>query len=1104
MDSSQASGSSNHSPLFKINDLFFSLLKSLLSKEEDPPSFEAIELISMVTYQPITMALNPGGSLEPSSPGFSSALIRGFSDSEFGADSTDPIPNRSLQEASMKFIEASLKLLEGSLPESLTRQIAISVLSYLVPRLIALIKETYAQSGQNVDTGSSRSLISTLTRMITEMGIKPDQTMAMNLLLVTKDEVVSLVSSSTGSVPIFPIVAPPGDASKTPNELNSQKCSWYKFIDLNAVLRDLRANPSMGLPVIVEPELVALLHFFVDERQPLSAKESLMRRFFLARSRSRTTISNADMGQELASLYYEILIAAVKACSAVVATPPVAVTGAPCSYAAIWRSTICGLLPALLSSTEHWFTTTYRGDQSPEALSEASISRVETVIQALFSTASATLRGCESPSALGESQNQPGEDQNGADQMVLDSLIGTDTPPNQPLRALLLRSLVEHELLRVEVIAKLPDMEQVSLDPALNGQSIKAEAQHEGIPISSWLAQRFESEHPLELLERSLADPGSQLEFFSFLSDQFLTWAESGELDHLSRWCKALMDHQLALEISFLFISPESLCSPLVCMLDRSDLNQINDEPSTLSNILLLLQFVNDRFIIGPESSQSSGHYPPRSGKFFSIFSSSSSVAYLLTELSVEEKSLVGRWISALFDNEGISDDLIKDSSPQTLLRLAPTLFSQSISACSGGMIDLDTLRGGLSYFLQDLLSYTLPAALKWLIREIQRIPLVPVSNHTSSSAISSNNVESGSVNGNGNLNDGAGGGPNSRTVHLEVLSLLLASDTCPFAVKRLVADDMMVLFASPTLSQSASGAENFDIESIKTKMEACFVPRISWISSSTWIRALLGDMIKSEGSLFLRPSLEQVVPRIGIQGVLNKLVEELVQLEKQHSSQARDHEVIQVHQQEITRQAKPIDPRETLGPIEGQVDTTTPDQERERFSYEKLMASLLIVSSFSESSSYHSLVQTSEAEDESKVGDGESRRRGSRQISPYSIMLAVLRRFDYKPVGTSLGTIQGSLLRISLLCLAFFSKLPSQEGAQGQGGEDASTTLEDPLVTVYEDIRRSIALALARSLPSSTSSSARRTASTTELVRNRIMSELVASGFQLGDLEIY
>lgn len=53
-------------------------------------------------------------------------------------------------------------------------------------------------------------------------------------------------------------------------------------------------------------------------------------------------------------------------------------------------------------------------------------------------------------------------------------------------------------------------------------------------------------------------------------------------------------------------------------------------------------------------------------------------------------------WISSLYETDGIIDDMMSSCSPQDFYLLVPTLFSQSLLACEKGVLDFNTLRGGL------------------------------------------------------------------------------------------------------------------------------------------------------------------------------------------------------------------------------------------------------------------------------------------------------------------------------------------------------------------------------------------------------------------------
>jgi mediator of RNA polymerase II transcription subunit 5 len=88
-----------------------------------------------------------------------------------------------------------------------------------------------------------------------------------------------------------------------------------------------------------------------------------------------------------------------------------------------------------------------------------------------------------------------------------------------------------------------------------------------------------------------------------------------------------------------------------------------------------------------------------------------------LASMSQQHKSLVSLWITALHGNEGIDDDLLRSTGPIGFLGLAATIVEQSLQAWQMGIIDTDNLLGGLSYFTQDLLNFSLPGIIAYLAR---------------------------------------------------------------------------------------------------------------------------------------------------------------------------------------------------------------------------------------------------------------------------------------------------------------------------------------------------------------------------------------------------
>ncbi|SPO35976.1 uncharacterized protein PSFLO_01447 [Pseudozyma flocculosa] len=562
---------------------------------------------------------------------------------------------------------------------------------------------------------------------------------------------------------------------------------------------------------------------------------------------------SVTLDQSLTAFYFELLSAAAEACSIVVETPS-ALKGSAETYSTLWRNALCGLMPEVLAQIEQWLDSgcaiALKGERCmpPHA-------RVESALKALLITSSDKLEGCESTGTAAAAATHDGDAR--MDNM-LDSVVGAETPTHQPVRAWLLRSLIESALARPEAITdEFPGGHKLAEEVQSLSQSLRMDAQLEGLDIASSLENKLASDDLTELLDKVCRDPGVHHAFSQQLLQQLHYWLEAQDYDSVSRCCKALLANLPALDTLTLYFDPAELATMLASLLDRGDVGQASDEPSTLCNILLLLQLVCQRYSVAADAVVPSDNRD----SFFARFLRASSVVYRLADLAPDERSLVGRWISALFDNEGISDELTRDSSPRALLRLAPTLFSQSINACNSGIIDLETLRGGLSYFLQDLLSYTLPAAMRWLLQEVQRVPLLPLLSRSSTSEEVL-------------LSSGLGRDATSRTVHLAVVQLILGSETCPPAVRHTVAADFERFLAQPDLARSLKGTDGFDLGSLKSGMEGFGMTSGGLAKASVWLRTQLGSLATSRLLLTVEPasSLQQWGAEAAASGVLQQM----------------------------------------------------------------------------------------------------------------------------------------------------------------------------------------------------------------------------------------
>lgn len=83
-----------------------------------------------------------------------------------------------------------------------------------------------------------------------------------------------------------------------------------------------------------------------------------------------------------------------------------------------------------------------------------------------------------------------------------------------------------------------------------------------------------------------------------------------------------------------------------------------------------------------------------------------SHMAIPLDQLTEEQNRQLGTWLKGLYDSdkEALGNDVFASCRPQDFYRLVPTLFSQTVMACSTDMLTLDTVKGGLECKLDPFL----------------------------------------------------------------------------------------------------------------------------------------------------------------------------------------------------------------------------------------------------------------------------------------------------------------------------------------------------------------------------------------------------------------
>ncbi|KDE05358.1 hypothetical protein MVLG_04271 [Microbotryum lychnidis-dioicae p1A1 Lamole] len=325
--------------------------------------------------------------------------------------------------------------------------------------------------------------------------------------------------------------------------------------------------------------------------------------------------------------------------------------------------------------------------------------------------------------------------------------MALDGATTRPVLDALVAGLCQHELISTDLAASLsPSLHPSQLVPS-SFPSTTAQLMSGSIDsvreVFASLETHGSASH--RAISNSLVEAVSSL-------------ASSVDIPGLSNICSVLVEQPSILSIVFLHVQPFLVLSPIRSLLDTfgSSLENLGyDDPSTgYGVVLLFLQVVVSRHGLQTDLSH---HLGSRRG-FLVQWLLSISATYSLTSLDDDARATVNGWIQALF-GDGISDELMHQTNPRTLLKVLPTVAKQSLAACHAGVIDTEQLRDGLSFLLQGLLSFTLPGVLKWLVGEIERTPT-----------------------------------GDYQIMMLDILSVLIFSESLPKTIVELVASDLATL----------------------------------------------------------------------------------------------------------------------------------------------------------------------------------------------------------------------------------------------------------------------------------------------------------------------
>ncbi|SPC65998.1 probable Mediator of RNA polymerase II transcription subunit 5 [Ustilago sp. UG-2017b] len=900
-----------------VTDVITATLHLLAANVNSTTAFNvpAIETISSVIGQGLLMTFQAPIPFHVSNPSFlhllqhlfaQSATEREVSSSSTSANGADSTSNDgSIAQSALAFIVSNLRLLSLAADRDITSpqnllapRVAITVLINVGQNLLAHVIQRLSAAQASKDAKAKPQIaVLQQTRSKSKTSINDIEAVLQSMNPAWKDEIALLrsLTSQIGVIDQLSEALSEASSSSTASSLNARRkkaetlqdaqsrATWDHFLDVSSA--------SSSSKPAVEPETALLMHLLIDHHVSWNTKLDAVKTLFLARRNAAAP--SLALEKSLAAFYFELLLAAIDACASVVEMPP-AFKGAEV-YAAIWRNALCGMIPEIVLQLEQWLDVHQDLPLRGQRL-EAPHVRFESALRASLLVMSERLNVCETAGGQLSAGAGDGADA-GAAGPEMSNVVGLDTPPSQPIKAWLLRACIEHSLARPEAIAdEFPDGHKLASEVQSLSQSLRMDAQLEGMALNTLFETRISTDDPLELLQRVASDPGTHFIFARQLVLQVQGWLEQHDLESVARWCKALSQDACdeaggaMLDTIMLYLDPAEVVEPLASILDHQDVGQTSDEPSTLSDVLLFVQLVCYRFDVAPSrikrysvnqeddmqldgssTQQDSANTSSSSPPFLATYIATSPASYPLPSLTGENRLLVSRWIQALFGNEGISDDLISASSPPTLLRLSPLLFSQSISACLYGIIDLETLRGGLSYFLQDLLSFTLPGALNWLLAEIPRVPSQPILDVLNEAGLQAAVVDV--VSSDGMLANGLRRNATSRTVHLEVLALLLDTDACVGVVRELVGKsfDGFVRWVQGRGGALEEGCETFNLASLKGRMESAGVTARLLSGTGSWLRTLANSALhqpqQQQLQLQVPRGQTQPQPQIQVQG---------------------------------------------------------------------------------------------------------------------------------------------------------------------------------------------------------------------------------------------
>jgi hypothetical protein len=211
-----------------------------------------------------------------------------------------------------------------------------------------------------------------------------------------------------------------------------------------------------------------------------------------------------------------------------------------------------------------------------------------------------------------------------------------------------------------------------------------------------------------------------QLQTARLITELIEGFINSEDTEHIYRLCLGLALSLDSLHSILFHVSPFAILKPVMNYLDRWQNNveesNFQDTHSAFGCIFLFFMLIVKEFNISlvhllklKDSTESESFCINYLIKLSSSSSTNPSVA-----LNQHKSEVLSGWTAALFDSGGISDDLMRLSTAQECFELFPIIFQQAFIACKQNLDDIETVKGGLEYFLQPSLMGTIVGIVSW------------------------------------------------------------------------------------------------------------------------------------------------------------------------------------------------------------------------------------------------------------------------------------------------------------------------------------------------------------------------------------------------------